>query len=153
MKQVDTQEYMSMLRSLTEQGHSVSVLVSGSSMLPFLTGGRDTVYFSKPVSPLRRGDIVFYVRSNGQFVMHRIRRVNRNGSFDIIGDAQNETEKNIRSEQIFARVDSVCRKGRMLSPDSFLWRIFSGPWLCIIPLRRIVMKTFSCFKRIFSGAR
>jgi len=39
MKQVDTKAYMTALRSLTEQGHSVSVPVSGSSMSPFLAGG------------------------------------------------------------------------------------------------------------------
>lgn len=44
MKQVDTKAYMTALRSLTEQGHSVSVPVAGSSMSPFLAGGRDTVF-------------------------------------------------------------------------------------------------------------
>ena len=48
MKQVDTKAYMTALRSLTEQGHSVSVPVAGSSMSPFLAGGRDTVFFSRP---------------------------------------------------------------------------------------------------------
>ena len=71
MKQVDTKAYMTALRSLTEQGHSVSVPVAGSSMSPFLAGGRDTVFFSRPDTPLRRGDIVFYERASGQFVMHR----------------------------------------------------------------------------------
>lgn len=61
-------------------GHSVSVPVAGSSMSPFLAGGRDTVFFSRPDTPLRRGDIVFYERASGQFVMHRIRRVHRDGS-------------------------------------------------------------------------
>ena len=91
MKQVDTKAYMTALRSLTEQGHSVSVPVSGSSMSPFLAGGRDTVFFSRPDTPLRRGDIVFYERASGQFVMHRVRRVHRDGSLDILGDAQAET--------------------------------------------------------------
>lgn len=80
MKQVDTKAYMTALRSLTEQGHSVSVPVAGSSMSPFLAGGRDTVFFSRPGTPLRRGDVVFYERASGQFVMHRIRRVHRDGS-------------------------------------------------------------------------
>ena len=51
MKQVDTKAYMTALRSLTEQGHSVSVPVAGSSMSPFLAGGRDTVFFSRPDTP------------------------------------------------------------------------------------------------------
>lgn len=51
MKQVDTKAYMTALRSLTEQGHSVSVPVAGSSMSPFLAGGRDTVFFPGRTRP------------------------------------------------------------------------------------------------------
>ena len=55
MKQVDTKAYMTALRSLTEQGHSVSVPVAGSSMSPFLAGGRDTVFFSRATAVCRKG--------------------------------------------------------------------------------------------------
>ena len=134
MKQVDTKAYMTALRSLTEQGHSVSVPVAGSSMSPFLAGGRDTVFFSRPDTPLRRGDIVFYERASGQFVMHRVRRVHRDGSLDILGDAQAETE-------------TVCRTGRQLQPGDFLWELFRGPWLWVIPLRHPIVRIWSVFKK------
>ena len=139
MKQVDTKAYMTALRSLTEQGHSVSVPVAGSSMSPFLAGGRDT--------PLRRGDIVFYERASGQFVMHRIRRVHRDGSLDILGDAQTETEAGILPQQVFARATAVCRKGRQLQPGDFLWELFRGPWLWVIPLRHPIVRIWSVFKK------
>lgn len=147
MKQVDTHEYMSALRSLTDQGHSVSVLISGGSMSPFLAGGRDTVFFSKPDSPLRRGDIVFYTRPGGQYVMHRIRRVRRDGLLDIIGDAQTQTETGVLPAQVFARADAVCRKGQMLRPGDFLWELFRGPWLRLVPLRHIIIKIYGFFRR------
>ena len=35
MKFVNTQEYVSMLRELTEQGREVNMLISGNSMSPF----------------------------------------------------------------------------------------------------------------------
>ena len=138
MKQVDTKAYMTALRSLTEQGHSVSVPVAGSSMSPFLAGGRDTVFFSRPDTPLRRGDIVFYERASGQFVMHRIRRVHRDGSLDILGDAQTETETGILPQQVFAR---------QLQPGDFLWELFRGPWLWVIPLRHPIVRIWSAFKK------
>ena len=137
MKQVDTKAYMTALRSLTEQGHSVSVPVAGSSMSPFLAGGRDTVFFSRPDTPLRRGDIVFYERASGQFVMHRIRRVHRDGSLDILGDAQTETETGILPQQVFARATAVCRKGRQLQPEIFCGSSFAdrgcGSFRCGAP--------------------
>ena len=133
MKQVDTKAYMTALRSLTEQGHSVSVPVAGSSMSPFLAGGRDTVFF--------------YERASGQFVMHRIRRVHRDGSLDILGDAQTETEAGILPQQVFARATAVCRKGRQLQPGDFLWELFRGPWLWVIPLRHPIVRIWSVFKK------
>ena len=83
---VDTAEYVGVLRGLVEEGHEVSMLVSGSSMSPFLIHLRDTIYFKKPERPLRAGDMVFYQRDSGQYVMHRILRV-RGDAYDIIGDA------------------------------------------------------------------
>ena len=67
MKQVDTKEYISILRELTEEGRQVSLIISGNSMAPFLIHGRDTVWFEKPKRPLKRGDIVFFQRDDGSF--------------------------------------------------------------------------------------
>ena len=96
---------------------------------------------------MRRGDIVFYERASGQFVMHRIRRVHRDGSLDILGDAQTETETGILPQQVFARATAVCRKGRQLQPGDFLWELFRGPWLWVIPLRRPIVRIWSAFKK------
>lgn len=78
MKQVDTKEYISILRELTEEGRQVSLIISGNSMAPFLIHGRDTVWFEKPKRPLKRGDIVFFQRDDGSFILHRLRRVHKN---------------------------------------------------------------------------
>lgn len=69
---VDTQEYMEMIRALLEDGQEVSMIVTGNSMRPFLKHGRDKICMKKTDRKLRKGDIVFYRRENGQYVMHRI---------------------------------------------------------------------------------
>ena len=53
MRVIDTRTYVGMLRELTEAGKEVSLIVAGSSMAPFLVHHRDTIYFSKPNSPLK----------------------------------------------------------------------------------------------------
>lgn len=75
MKFVDTRTYVGMLRELTDAGKEVSLIIAGSSMAPFLVHHRDTIYFSKPNSPLKKGDMVFYQRTDGQYVMHRIYKI------------------------------------------------------------------------------
>lgn len=72
IRTIDTFEYISVLRELVESGHEVCVKVSGYSMYPFLRSGRDTAFFRKPDRKLRVGDIVFYQRLNGQYILHRI---------------------------------------------------------------------------------
>ncbi|MFR6424450.1 MAG: hypothetical protein ACLUNO_01765 [Oscillospiraceae bacterium] len=91
---------------------------------------------------------MLYERASGQFVMHRIRAAcNRDGSLDILGDAQTETETGILPQQVFARATAVCRKGRQLQPGDFLWELFRGPWLWVIPLRRPIVRAWCAFKK------
>ena len=134
---VDTAEYVGVLRGLVEEGHEVSMLVSGSSMSPFLIHLRDTIYFKQPDRPLRAGDIVFYQRDSGQYVMHRILRV-REEVYDIIGDAQTQIERGVRRDQIFAIITRVKRKGKLIGPGDFWWTFFARVWTKLIPLRPLI---------------
>ena len=141
MREVDTQEYIAVLRELIEEGHQVSLLISGSSMSPFLIHHRDTIYFKKPDRELRVGDMVFYRRGNGKYVMHRIRRIRPEG-FYMIGDAQWEIEGPLQREQIFGLITAVERKGKLIQPGDFWWEFFAKVWLRIIPLRRLIQRIY-----------
>ena len=132
MKTVDTKEYISMLRTLIEEGKQVSMIISGSSMAPFLIHARDHIYLKSPSGELRKGDMVFYQRSNGEYV---------------IGDAQTVIEGPIQREQIFAIIIKVKRKGKWIVPEDFQWKFFAHIWPNIIPLRRTIIKTYRFFKR------
>ena len=103
---VDTQEYMEMIRALLEDGQEVSMIVTGNSMRPFLKHGRDKICMKKTDRKLRKGDIVFYRRENGQYVMHRILKCG-DQSYTLLGDGQIVPESGIRQEQIFARITKV----------------------------------------------
>ena len=141
METLDTRKYVSILKSIVEDGHEASMTIVGSSMAPFLIHNRDKIYFSKPDRPLKRGDMVFYQRTNGQFVMHRIINVKDDG-FYMIGDAQTEIEGPIKREQIFARITRVERKGKTLTDKDFWWKFFEGAWLSLYTLRPIVIKLY-----------
>ena len=57
------------------------------------------------------------------------------GNYALIGDGQQQVEKPIAPQQIFAVVTQVCRKGAWIGPEAFWWRFFAGPWLTLLPLR------------------
>ena len=139
---VDTNEYVSVLRELAEEGRVVSMLVVGSSMSPFLCHKRDYIYFTKPDRELRRGDMVFYQRDTGQYVMHRIYK-RKKDDYYMVGDAQTQIEGPLRRDQIFARIIKVKRKGRIIEPGNFWWEFFEHVWIRIIPMRKVIEKLYS----------
>lgn len=142
---MDTREYVAALRALTEQGKEVSMRIAGNSMAPFLVHERDWISFRRPERPLRRGDMVFYERENGQFVMHRIYRI-RGGGYFLLGDAQRMVEGPIRREQIFAIVTKVRRKGRWIEPGDFWWEFFARVWIRLVPLRGALCRIYGVLK-------
>ena len=142
MRKIDTRAYVSVLRELVEQGQEVSMLISGSSMAPFLIHERDSICFKQPERPLRKGDMVFYQRDNGQFVMHRICNVKPEGYY-IVGDAQTVIEGPVRENQIFAVITKVKRKGKWIEPGDFWWEFFEHIWIHMIPIRRVLMKSYA----------
>ena len=119
---VDTNEYVSVLRELAEEGRVVSMLIAGSSMSPFLCHNRDYIYFTKPDRELRRGDMVFYQRDTGQYVMHRIYKRKKDGYY-MVGDAQTQIEGPLRRDQIFARTD---HQGQAKRPDHRAGKLLVG---------------------------
>ena len=145
-KVVDTYEYVSVLRQLTEEGKEVSLPISGGSMVPFLVHDRDYIFFRKPNRKLKQGDMVFYQRWNGQFVMHRIYKVKAEG-FYIVGDAQTEIEGPVFPKQIFAVVTKVKRKGRIIGPEDGCWKFFERVWIRIVPLRPMLVRLYTFFTR------
>ncbi|MBR6979916.1 MAG: S24/S26 family peptidase [Prevotella sp.] len=141
MRELDTREYISTLRDLVNEGHEVSLIVSGSSMSPFLIHHRDTIIFGPVEGSLRRGDMVFYERPSGQYVMHRVRRVRPEGLY-LIGDAQTQTEGPLSPSCVFAIVKAVRRNGLLLDDKSWQWRFFATIWLRVIPLRPLIIKFY-----------
>lgn len=146
MRQVDTRAYVSMLRDLVREGKEVSMLITGSSMSPFLLSHKDSICFKAPWRPLRRGDMVFYERETGQFVMHRICKVRSEGLY-IVGDAQHEIEGPVDPSQVFGLVTKAHRRGKWIGPEDSWWKFYEHIWIRLIPLRPIIFKIY----RFFTG--
>ena len=132
---------MPKLLALLEETESVPLVISGSSMSPFLVHRRDTVYLSRVCRTLKKGDMILFRRDSGDYILHRILRT-ENGLYTLIGDAQNWVEP-VREDQILALVTAVRRKGRLLTEGSFRWIFFEKIWLRMIPLRRPIMKLYA----------
>lgn len=136
---LDTQEFLDTVCELLRQGErSVAVPVAGGSMTPFLING-DTVYLDLPDTPVKRGDIVLYTRSSGRYILHRVYKVNADGSFLMVGDAQMDLEYLPSRDQIHARVTSARHKGRPNHPGQLRWWAYRHIWLWLLPHRHTLM--------------
>jgi signal peptidase I len=136
---LDTQAFLDMVCELLHEGQThVAVPVAGSSMVPFLHNG-DTVYLDLPDTPIKRGDIVLYTRSNGRYVLHRVYKVKKDGSYIMVGDAQTQLEPIPGREQIHARVTSARHKGKLNRPGTLRWWAYRYIWLWLLPIRHRLM--------------
>ena len=150
MRKVDNEAYIGVLKELLADGKQVSLAVTGSSMEPFLTGGRDQVLLVPVKHPLKKGDLVLFQRENGAYVLHRILRVTSRGCI-LIGDGQQETEGPIQRERILGVAERALRNGESISEGSFWWGFFEKIWIRMIPLRPVVRKFYGVWRRIRNG--
>lgn len=138
---MNTREYVSILKEVVLSGDEASMVVVGSSMAPFLIHQRDIVYFRKIDKELKKGDMCFFQRSNGAYVLHRIYKVDGDDYY-FVGDNQVDIEGPIKREQIFAIVYKVKRKGKEIKPGDFWWNFFYYVWIRIIPCRYMLIKLY-----------
>ncbi len=79
----------------------------GTSMMPLLRAGIDSVILKKPDN-VSINDIILYKRSNGQFVLHRVVKIKKD-EYIMCGDNQFRYERGIKKENILAKVSGFYR--------------------------------------------
>lgn len=136
----------SLLFDSADEDVRLPVIVSGSSMSPFLKHNRDKVFLSRIESSPKRGDIILYRRSPKEFVLHRVYSV-KNGAMTMVGDGQIYLEPDVPIERAEAIVSFVIRDGKKLSPSSPCWIFYEKIWLTLFPFRPVITKIHAFFKR------
>ena len=133
------QEITRMFRQ--EGKKSVTFIVRGFSMRPFLEDGRDKVVLSPPREP-KIGDVVLAEISEKRYALHRVIKA-ENGIYTMRGDGNplRMTEQ-FTQDKIIGLADGFIRKGKFVSTDSRQWRCYSAVWNILKPLRRILLAIY-----------
>ena len=139
-KFVNLNEYMEVVKELIDGVKEVPLIASGNSMTPFIVHQRDTIFISKPNDKLHKGDMVFFQRDTGKYVMHRIYHINKNDQYFMVGDNQTYIEGPIEKSQIFAIVKKVSRNGKLITQHDIIWKFFQYVWIRIVPFRPVIGK-------------
>ena len=126
-EKVTSLEYlMPVFRERLATGQSIRFSPQGTSMLPMLRQGRDSVVISPVMGKLKKYDIPLYQRDNGQYVLHRIIEVG--DTYICIGDNQFVPEPGLRHEQIIAVVTSFDRGGKIHQTDEVCYQLYCWLW-------------------------
>lgn len=133
-----------------ESAGRANLTVTGSSMLPMLRNRRDTVTLI-PVSDPQKGDVVLFQRKSGQYILHRIVAVTKDG-YICCGDNQAELEP-VTGDQMIAVVDSFTRKRKRYTVDALGYRLYTAVWVNLFFLRRPYIALRRCLGRLRSKLR
>jgi Predicted transcriptional regulator len=149
LKKIRMKKMIPLVKEILDRGGKVRMEVHGESMLPFLNRERDHVELSSiEYSELRRGDMAFYIRDSGEYVLHRVIR-KRSSQFFVVGDSQQWVET-LRPDQLIAVAKVVWRSGRCIDCSKLWWRALVEVWMLLRPFRRYIFRSYRLYKRLFN---
>ena len=139
---IDNDTFFAGVLPLLDQGKRVTIPVKGSSMLPFIRGGKDLVVLEKAEGELKAGDIVLFhlgPQEGGRYVMHRILSLDGD-AVDIMGDGVLKAHEHVRRDQILAKAVEILRGGkRTVDPSSPGQLRLVHFWQGLLPVRRYIL--------------
>lgn len=144
-KQYRLEDLMPLILEALGNGRTVRFSPRGSSMLPMLRQNIDSVVFSPPPKRLEKYDLPLYRRDNGQFVLHRVVKVEQ--TYTCIGDNQFVCETGIRQEQILAVVTAFYRGNRLISTACLPYRLYCRVWHYSRPVRHLWRRSIGWLNR------
>ena len=147
IERTQLEQLMPLIQEKLAAGHSVRFSPSGTSMLPLLVEGRDSVVLSPTPDKLKKYDLPLYKRDSGQYVLHRIVCVGE--TYTCIGDNQFYNEYGIRHDQIIAVVTSFTHKGKLVHTHNFLYGIYCRIWHYSRPFRHFTVRSINWLRRHF----
>lgn len=142
------EDFYPLIRETLNNGGTFTLTITGTSMFPFILGNRDCVTLSQITEPLKKNDLPFYRRDDGAFVLHRIVKVERDGTYTCCGDHQWQPEYGLRRDQMIGIATSYVRKGKKLTNQNLLYRIYRTVWTWVLPYRWVYFSARSRIARI-----
>ena len=144
--QVRLDDLMPLIREQIAAGQNVRLYPKGTSMMPMLRQGIDSVILSPLPDKLCKYDLPLYQRDNGQYVLHRI--VRADDTYTCVGDNQFEFEPGIRQHQLIALVTAFYRGDRKISVSSFYYRSYCRFWHYSRPLRKFYFRCAGFLRKL-----
>ena len=145
-KTIPLKDIFPLIEEQLNQGGFTVLTIHGTSMLPFLRDGADEVRLEKPKAPPKKYDVIFYRRQSGEFILHRITAVKKDG-LACRGDNQLDTEYPVDAGDVIAVMTQYNRKGDWKPMDCLWQRAYAIIWVNTVIIRKIFRKAISLLRR------
>ena len=123
---------------LVAEGVSVTFPVKGRSMIPFITGGKESVILNKPEGIKRNHVVLAWVEGN-RYVVHRIIKI-EGDRVTLMGDGNVSGKEHCALTDVKALVTHVVSEdGRRRNLYNFWRMIGAGVWYWLRPIRRYLL--------------
>ena len=137
---------------LNRDGH-LAYTNRGISMMPLLRQGKDVMLIDKKgPEGCRKLDAVLFIRhgkdGKRSYVMHRILRVNGDGTYWIIGD-NCLTGDIVPEDQVIGVLTGVVRGKRTIRTTDLGYRLYVNTWCRWYHLRIFLLRARNLFKSVF----
>lgn len=127
---------MEEIRTLVSEGKTVTLTVKGNSMNPFIVHLRDRMTIGPwKDKDIRKGTVALVKDTRGSYVIHRIIKRDKDRVV-LLGDGNIGFTETATLDNVIGIMHNIDRKGRIWTPQSTLWRLYSWFWMTLTPLRR-----------------
>ena len=145
-RSVSIQELGPVIAQTVNAGGTAELTVTGRSMLPLLLDRVSRVKL-KAITEPRFGDMIFYRRDSGTYVLHRLISCDPDGTYTMCGDGQTVPEPGLRREQMIAAVQSFARRGKWRDCEDTLYRLWWHIHVADRPCRRFAARAAAFLRR------
>lgn len=145
---ISNADFLAVMNEAFWRGQQIRFTPTGTSMLPMLDGVSDTVTFAPSPERLKKYDVAFYQRANGQLVLHRVVGLKKDGSYVFSGDGQFYYEYGITDDNILALMVKFTHNGKEYKTDDYSYRLYIRRMMFKKRLRIFALKVYhKLFKR------
>lgn len=131
---------------LVSNGESVTIKTKGNSMLPFISGERDSVVLAK-TDNIKLYDIVLAIVNENQYVLHRVIKIMGN-KLILMGDGNLKGCEICTIENVIATAIEVIGDNRKYSCRDNKYIRRSKIWKALLPIRKYLLAIYKIIYKI-----
>lgn len=111
----------------------------GTSMLPLIKEHHDLITIVKKENGLKKRDVALFKRDDGKYVLHRVMKVCKDGTYIMCGDHQWIKERGVREDQVLGYLTQVDQGDRVITVNDKKYKRYVRLWCNFFYIRAAIL--------------